>query len=74
MEEQPKPLPITQLTIVVSAIDPKLLINMLQVTFTGGPAGWTINHTLGSLSVRQISQDVCGLTIVVSVTEPKLLI
>lgn len=28
-----------QLTIVVSAIEPKLLINMLQVTFTGGPAG-----------------------------------
>ena len=26
------------LTIVVSAMDPKLLIKMLQVTFTGGPA------------------------------------
>jgi len=25
------------LTIVVSAIDPKLLIKMLHVTFTGGP-------------------------------------
>lgn len=29
-----------QLTIVVSAMEPKLLINMLQVTLTGGPAGW----------------------------------
>jgi len=29
---------ITALTIVVSAMDPKLLIKMLQVTFTGGPA------------------------------------
>lgn len=30
---------IAELTIVVSAMDPKLLIKMLQVTFTGGPAG-----------------------------------
>lgn len=29
---------ITELTMVVSAMDPKLLIKMLQVTFTGGPA------------------------------------
>ena len=29
---------IIELTIVVSAMDPKLLIKMLQVTFTGGPA------------------------------------
>lgn len=29
---------IIKLTIVVSAMDPKLLIKMLQVTFTGGPA------------------------------------
>lgn len=29
---------ITELTIVVSAMDPKLLMKMLQVTFTGGPA------------------------------------
>lgn len=28
-----------ELTIVVSAMDPKLLMKMLQVTFTGGPAG-----------------------------------
>lgn len=27
------------LTIVVSVIEPKLLIKILQVTFTGGPAG-----------------------------------
>lgn len=30
---------VTELTIVVSAMEPKLLIKMLQVTFTGGPAG-----------------------------------
>lgn len=30
-----------QLTIVVSAMDPKLLMKMLQVTFTGGPAEGT---------------------------------
>lgn len=29
---------IIELAIVVSAMDPKLLIKMLQVTFTGGPA------------------------------------
>lgn len=29
---------IIDLTIVVSAMDPKLLIKMLQVTLTGGPA------------------------------------
>lgn len=28
---------IIELTIVVSAMDPKLLMKMLQVTFTGGP-------------------------------------
>lgn len=27
------------LTIVVSAMEPKLLMNMLQVTLTGGPVG-----------------------------------
>lgn len=27
------------LTIVVSAMEPKLLMNMLQETLTGGPAG-----------------------------------
>lgn len=64
----------TQLTIVVSAIEPKLLINMLQVTLTGGPAGWGIDNTLTRWHRTEISQNARGLTIVVSVTEPKLLI
>lgn len=32
---------INKLTIVVSAMEPKLLIKMLQVTLTGGPAEMT---------------------------------
>lgn len=32
---------------MVSAIEPKLLINMLQVTFTGGPAGWEDKSHIG---------------------------
>lgn len=35
----------TELTMVVSAMDPKLLIKMLQVTFTGGPAERTERRT-----------------------------
>lgn len=43
---------------------------MLQVTLTGGPAGWGIDNTLCRKSAKMPEE----LTMVVSVTEPKLLI
>lgn len=49
-----------QLTIVVSAIEPKLLINMLQLTLTGGPAGWTINNTLTRCTGQELIRTYHG--------------
>ena len=36
-----------ELTIVVSVTEPKLLINILHVTFTGGPVKWDDNDMIG---------------------------
>ncbi len=37
-------------TMVVSVMEPKLLIKMLQVTLTGGPEKWK-NNTIWSISI-----------------------
>lgn len=47
---------------------------MLQVTLTGGPAGWGINNTFTNRTGKTSIQSPEELTMVVSVTEPKLLI
>lgn len=47
---------------------------MLQVTLTGGPAGWGIDNTLTRCTGQKSSKMPEKLTMVVSVTEPKLLI
>lgn len=49
------------LTIVVSAIEPKLLMKMLQLTFTGGPAWQTQNGTAAHcVLVKQRISTLCS--------------
>lgn len=45
-----------ELTIVVSVTEPKLLIKILHVTFTGGPVEWNDSDMTGE-SLKRHHQD-----------------
>lgn len=60
---------IIALTIVVSVTDPKLLIKILQVTFTGGPVECNKNVAIYIEAKVQIHQHLYNLVQIVAETK-----
>lgn len=52
-----------ELTIVVSVTEPKLLIKILHVTFTGGPVKWNDNDMTGKSLKPYVSSRMTGFQV-----------
>lgn len=50
-----------QLTMVVSVTEPKLLIKILHVTFTGGPVKWNESDMTGESLKPDVSARIAGI-------------